>query len=310
MILTITLNPAVDETLTVHQLQLGETNRIKETDIDPGGKGLNVARVVKRLGRPCVAAMLLGGETGHFIRNRLEREAVDIAAVEIPEATRVNISVLDESTGVQTNLNHEGPQVTAAELHALEARIEEWLPETVVMAIGGSLPPGAPVDAYAHLIEWVRKDDVRTILDASGDALVEGVKARPYMIKPNVREAEKLLGRKLATDSDIAQAGRELVAGGIEIAVISMGSRGCIAVSEDGAWKVISPEVRAETTIGAGDSLVAGLAIGTFEHSSLADSLALGTAAAAATVMTHGTELCRVDDVQALLPRVKVEKLQ
>ena len=310
MILTITLNPAVDETLTVHQLQLGETNRIKETDIDPGGKGLNVARVVKRLGRPCVAAMLLGGETGHFIRNRLEREGVDIAAVEIPEPTRVNISVLDESTGVQTNLNHEGPQVTAAELHALEARIEEWLPETVVMAIGGSLPPGTPVDAYAHLIEWVRKDDVRTILDTSGDALVEGVKARPYMIKPNVREAEKLLGRKLATDSDIVQAGRELVAGGIEIVVISMGSRGSIAVSADGAWKAVSPEVRAETTIGAGDSLVAGLAIGTFEHSSLADSLALGTAAAAATVMTHGTELCRVEDVQALLPRVKVERLQ
>jgi len=310
VILTVTLNPAVDETLVVHQLQLGETNRIKETDLDPGGKGLNVARVVKRLGRPVVGAMLLGGETGHFIRNRLAREGVDIAAVEIAGKTRVNISVFDESSGVQTNLNHEGPHVDASELHAFESKLGEWLPEAVIMAVGGSLPPGAPTDIYAKMIEWARASDVRTILDSSGDALVEGIKARPYMIKPNIHEAENLLGRSLKTEEDIINAAKSLLDGGIEVVVISMGPRGSIAVTKDAVWKAIPPEVHAESTIGAGDSLVAGLAIGIFEHSGLDEALRLGTAAATATVMGHGTELCRVEDVRALLPQVRVERVR
>ena len=310
MIVTVTLNPAVDETLTVQHLQLGETNRIHETDIDPGGKGLNVGRVVKRLGRPTVVIALVGGETGQFIRNRLERENVETDLVEIEEPTRVNISVLDESTGIQTNLHQDGPAIGPADLHAVEAKIEEWMPEAVLAVLGGSLPPGAPADTYARLIEWLRENDVRTILDTSGAALIEGVKARPYMIKPNLREARELLGRTFETDNDVLQAGRELVGRGIGAAVVSMGRRGAIAVSREGAWKAIPPEVAIESTIGAGDSMVAGLAIGVYEHSSLAEGLALGTAAAAATIMTPGTELCRASDVQALLPRVIVERLQ
>ena len=310
MIVTVTLNPAVDETLTVQRLQLGETNRIHETDIDPGGKGLNVGRAVKRLGRPAVVIAFVGGETGQFIRNRLERENVETDLVEIEEPTRVNISVLDESTGIQTNLHHDGPTVGPADLHAVEAKIEEWLPEAVVAVLGGSLPPGAPADTYARLIESLRANDVRTILDTSGAALVEGIKARPHMIKPNLREARELLGRTIETDEDVLQAARELVDRGVGAVVLSMGRRGAIAASPEGAWKAVPPEVTTDSTIGAGDSMVAGLAIGVYEHSSLAEGLALGTAAAAATVTTPGTELCRAEDVQALLPRVKVERLQ
>lgn len=310
MIVTVTLNPAVDETLTVHQLLLGETNRIKETNIDPGGKGLNVARVIKRLGRPAVAITLVGGETGQFIKNRLEREGVEMDLVEISGETRVNISILDESAGIQTNLNHEGPRVDAAELHRTEAKVAEWLPEAVLIVLGGSLPPGAPSDTYARLIRWARQSDVRAILDTSGDVLSEGVCAQPYMIKPNVREAEYLLGRKLQTDDEIVEGSQELLNLGIEIVVVSMGVRGAIAVSREGVWKAIPPKVSKESTLGAGDSMVAGLAIGTSEHSGLADSLALATAAATATVMTPGTELCRPEDVQDLLPRVQVEQLR
>ena len=310
MILTVTLNPAVDETLSVHRLQLGETNRIEETSIDPGGKGLNVARVIRRLGRPTVAIALVGGETGEFIKNRLEREDIEKELVEIEGTTRVNISVIDESTGVQTNLNHDGPIVDPAELHALELRVEEWLPEVVLTVLGGSLPPGVPPDSYARMIRWMRENDVRTVLDTSGDALVRGVEARPYMIKPNVREAQELLGRELKTEGDIVEGARELTEREIKAVVVSMGARGAIAVSRDGAWKAVPPEVSKESTLGAGDSMVAGLAIGVSEHSSLPESLALGTAAATATVMTPGTELCRVEDVQALLPKVKIEQLQ
>jgi len=310
LIVTVTLNPAVDETLTVDRVELGETNRIKETHFDPGGKGLNVARVIRRLGRPTVAIALVGGETGHFVRNRLEREGVETDLVEIAADTRVNISVLDESTGVQTNLNHEGPNVTPADLHALEAKIEEWLPEAVLMVLGGSLPPGAPFDSYARIIGWARENDIRSILDTSNEALIEGVKAQPYMIKPNVRETEGLLGRKLESDGDMVEAAFELVGRGIEVVVVSMGGRGAIAVSHDGAWKAVPPEVSKESTLGAGDSMVAGLAVGVSEHSGLPESLALGTAAATGTIMRPGTELCRAEDVQELLPRVRVERVR
>lgn len=310
MIVTVTPNPAVDETLTVHQLQLGETNRIKATEIDPGGKGLNVARMVKRLGRPVVAILILGGETGGFIRARLEREDVDMDSVWIEEPTRVNISVLDDSSGQQTNLNHEGPAVTGGDLHALEHKIQEWLSEAVVMTFGGSLPPGAPADTYARLIRWVCEGDVKSILDASGDALAEGIKAKPYLIKPNLREVEALLGRSLKSDDDATDAGYELIDRGIHTVVISMGAKGAVGISREGTWKVTPPDVQVRSTLGAGDSMVAGLAIGIYEHLSLADGLALGTAAAAATVMSPGTALGRAEDIQELLPRVRVEQLR
>jgi len=310
LIVTVTMNPAVDETFTVHELLLGETNRIKSTDIDPGGKGLNVGRVVKRLGRPAMVITLIGGSTGEFIRQRLDQEGVDTDLVYIDGPTRVNISILDESTGVQTNLNHEGPEISFTDLHTVEGKIREWLPEAVVMVFGGSLLPGAPKDTYARLIRWVTESEVRSILDASGTALVEGIKAGPYLIKPNLREMQELLGRKLETDDEIIDGAQELLGRGIDTVVASMGSRGAIAVDSSGAWKAVPPEVATESTLGAGDSMVAGLAIGISEHTPLPDSLALGTAAATATVITPGTELCRVEDVQRLLPRVKVERLR
>jgi 1-phosphofructokinase family hexose kinase len=211
---------------------------------------------------------------------------------------------------VQTNLNHEGPHVEPAELQALESKLGERLPEAVVMAVGGSLPPGVPTDIYAKMIERARASDVRTILDSSGDALAEGIKAHPYMIKPNIREAEHLLGRSLGSEQEVVRGAHDLLDAGIEVVVISMGPGGAIAVTKDAVWKAIPPEVHAQNTIGAGDSLVAGLAIGIFEDSGLDEALRLGTAAATGTVMSHGTELCRVEDVQALLPQVRVERVR
>jgi 1-phosphofructokinase family hexose kinase len=194
-------------------------------------------------------------------------------------------------------------------LHGLEDKLQEWMPEAVLVVLGGSLPPGAPSDTYARLITWAKQNEVRTILDTSGDALVEGVKAQPYMIKPNATEAEQLLGRPLPTEDDVIAGGQELLQRGIEIVVISLGKRGALAISRSGVWKAVPPEVAPETTTGAGDSMVAGFAIAISEHKSLAEGLALGTAAATATVMAPGTELARQADVESLLPRVKVEQL-
>ncbi|MDH7481570.1 MAG: 1-phosphofructokinase [Armatimonadota bacterium] len=310
MIITLTLNPAVDQTLLVPEVRLGETNRVRATDIDPGGKGLNVARMLKRLGRPAVTIALVGGPTGHYIRHRLEHEGVETDLVEIRGTTRINISILDESSGIQTNFNQEGAEIDPTDLLAVEAKIAGWLQEMDVMAMGGSLPPGAPSDTYARLIRWINESGIRTALDSSGEALREGIKAQPYLIKPNIREAQDLLGRTLTTDEDVIAAAEELRSRGISVVVISMGKRGAIAVDEKGVWKAISPNVKVGSTIGAGDSMMAGLVIGIAEHMSLPDSLALGTAAATATVMNERTELGTPDQVQELLPLIRVEKIK
>ncbi|MDI6828166.1 MAG: 1-phosphofructokinase [Armatimonadota bacterium] len=310
MIVTLTLNPAVDQTLLVPQVRLGETNRVRATDIDPGGKGLNVARMVKRLGRPAVTIALVGGPTGQYIRHQLIREGVETDLVETKGTTRINISILDESSGIQTNFNQEGAEIDPVDLLAIETKIAGWLQEMDVMAIGGSLPPGAPIDTYARLIRWLQESGIRTALDTSGEALREGVKAKPHLIKPNIREAQDLLGRTLATEDDVIAAGEELHARGIAVVVISMGNRGAIAVDDSGIWKATSPNIKVGSTIGAGDSMVAGLVIGLAEQMSLRDSIVLGTAAATATVMNERTELGTADQVQEILPLVVVEKLK
>ncbi|MHB0913646.1 MAG: 1-phosphofructokinase [Armatimonadota bacterium] len=304
MILTVTLNPAVDETITVPHLQIGETHRISATTFDPGGKGLNVARVVRRLGRSAVVVAPVGGETGDFVEYRLRREGVERRLVEIDAPTRVNISILDKTT--QTNFNHEGPELAPSELDTVRREVEAGLPDAKLLVLGGSLPPGVPVNIYASLIESA---GVPTVLDTSGEALAEGVRARPFMLKPNRREAEELLAMKIDGVAGAVTAGRRLIDLGIELAVISMGKDGLVAVSREGAWRAVPPDVPVGSTLGAGDSLVAGISIGVTEGMSLPESLALGTAAAAATVMTPGTELCRPEDVRELLLRVEVERL-
>lgn len=309
MIVTVTMNPAVDETLTVPRLELGETNRIVATEFDPGGKGLNVSRVVDRLGRPTVAVVMLGGETGQFVRSRLQREDVDLEVVELDCPTRINISILDETAGVQTNFNNEGAPVRADDIDALDAAIDRLTAEATVMVFGGSLPPGVPSDIYRRLIDRVQAADTLCVLDTSGQALIEGIEARPHLIKPNLEEVSEILGREIATEAEAVEAGRELLARGIAVVVVSMGAEGAVAVTEDGVWRAVPPDVEVRSVVGAGDSMVAGLAIGLAEQSPIAQGLILATAAAAATVMTPGTDLCRPDDVQLLLDRVKVEKI-
>jgi len=309
LIVTVTMNPAVDETLTVHRLEVGETNRILETEFDPGGKGLNVSRVVDRLGRPTTAIVMLGGETGQFIRSRLQREDVDLEVIQLDCPTRINISILDESAGIQTNLNHEGAPIESTDLDALESAIRKWTSEARVMVFGGSLPPGAPAGTYRRMIDCVRDTDTICVLDTSGEALVEGIKARPYLIKPNREEIEEISGVEVESIDDAVAAAGDLLAQGIGEVVVSLGRDGAVAVTDEGAWRAIPPDVEVRSTIGAGDSMVAGLAIGLAEMLGTAQGLILGTAASTATVMTPGTDLCRPEDVQLLLDQVIVEKI-
>ncbi|HEU5287901.1 MAG TPA: 1-phosphofructokinase family hexose kinase, partial [Candidatus Limnocylindria bacterium] len=260
MITSVTLNPAVDEAIAVEEIALGEINRCDLDAVDPGGKGLNASRVIARLGRRTRAFGFVAGVTGELIRARLDAEGVPHAFDDVPGLTRINVMVLERRHARRTRLYLPGPHVGAADVARLRTRLETCASgETVI--IGGSVPPGLDAGVYGDLVRWLRGRGVRTVVDASGAALESALAAQPDLIKPNVEEAVALLGRPLASDDEVCDAARSLRALGAARVVISQGAHGAIGVDEAGAWKVRAPAVLVRTTVGAGDSMVAGLAI-------------------------------------------------
>jgi 1-phosphofructokinase family hexose kinase len=309
MIVTLTLNPAVDKTVFVPALRLGQVNRIARSQIDPGGKGINVSRVVHRLGRPTVAFGFLAGNLGAIVTRALDEEGVAHRFVWVEGETRLDVVVVDEERGLSTNLYDRGPTVAGTDLDRLLEDVGRWMRSARVLVAAGSVPPGVPRDVYAGLLREASDAGVQTILDADGDTLRAGLAGRPTLIKPNVREAEALLGRRLPDLATVVAGARELVARGPRIVVLSMAAEGSICATADRVLQAIPPAVERRSTVGSGDSLVAGLAIALAEGQDLVDGLRLGTAAGAATAATRGTELGAAPDIERLAGEVTIREL-
>jgi 1-phosphofructokinase len=308
MIITLTLNPAVDQTSWLERLEPGQVNRVLEAQIDPAGKGINASRVVHRLGWPTIAFGFLAGDTGNIVEKALRAERVQYHFVRTAGQTRINVTVID-SSGRATSFFGPGPPIGAEALESLDGLVQFWLRAGGVLVLAGSLPPGVPEDAYASYVRAARRAGVKVLLDADGNALRQGVRAGPDLIKPNVAEAEGLLERRLPDESAVLQAARELVARGIGIVVISMGGQGAICATRDGAWRVRPPAVERRSTVGSGDSMVAGLAVALARGDDIVVGLKLGAAAGAATAASEGTALGTPHDIAMLLPAVVIEAI-
>lgn len=213
--------------------------------------------------------------------------------------------VYERSLARRTRLYLPGPRVGPELLARLDERLGRLAPGTVAV-IGGSIPPGITHDVYRDLVRRLASRGVRALVDASGAALAAVLAARPALVKPNVEEVEELLGRPLRSDAQVLAAARELHARGPERVVVSQGADGAIGVDASGAWKAVAPAVTARSTVGSGDSMMAGLAVSLSEGRGLVEGLRLGTAAGAATAMVPGTQLCAPDEVARLLPEVLV----
>lgn len=303
-IVTVTLNPALDEAIAVDDVQLGTTNRCELDALDPGGKGINASRVIHRLGRKTLAFGFAGGITGRVLRERLQAEGLPFDFEEVDGQTRLNIMIFERSTGRRSRLYLTGARVEPAQAAALLARLEQL--DGGVVVLGGSLPPGLPDTIYQEFVERLR---VRPIVDTSGAPLAAVLPAKPLLVKPNVEEAETLLGRRLAGDRDVLAAADEIRRRGPDYVVISQGADGAIGVAADGAWKVVPPAITTCSTVGSGDSMIAGIAMAFNEGRSFIEGLRLGTATGAATAMVPGTHLCSAAQVAELLPRVVVHAL-
>ncbi|MEF3112493.1 1-phosphofructokinase family hexose kinase [Streptomyces chrestomyceticus] len=302
MILTVTLNAALDITYRVPRLQPHSTNRVTEVSERPGGKGLNVARVLTALGHRAVATGFAGGGTGDALRSLLAQEtSVTDALVPVGGATRRTVAVVDESTGDTTQLNEPGPVVTPAEWDAFMSTYRELLTGAQAVALCGSLPPGVPVDVYARLTRAARTAGVPVLLDTSGEPLRRGLAARPDLAKPNADELAALTG-----STEPLRAARDARRRGAHTVAASLGADGMLVVTADGAWQAAPPRRIAGNPTGAGDSAVAGLLSGLVEDLPWPARLARAVALSAATVRAPAAGEFDRGTYEELLGRVTV----
>lgn len=309
MICTVTLNPAYDKTVEVKDLIPRQVNTILSVRFDPGGKGINVSRVLAEMGHPTKALGIIGGDTGLYIKSHLESHGIPTGFVETDQPTRTNLTVIDIDDPPATELNEPGPVIDESIILQVEKTILDALTDCRMFVFAGSLPGGCPSDTYCRLIDLVRRRGATAILDTRDQALADGIKATPFMIKPNHHEAGDLLGRKVENVEDAADACREFNRLGIEVAIISMGSKGAVMASSQGTFHGIPPAVKVDSAVGAGDSLVAGVSMGLALGYSHCDALRLGIAAGTATATTPGTALCRKEVVEAINNQVEIVQI-
>ncbi|MFD4563583.1 1-phosphofructokinase family hexose kinase [Streptomyces sp. NPDC058467] len=282
MILTVTLNTALDITYRVRSLRPHSSHRVTEVSERPGGKGLNVARVLAALGHEVTVTGFTGGATGRAVQDQLTDTTGTVdALIPVTGSTRRTIAVVDATTGDTTQLNEPGPEITPAEWAAFQEAYEHLLRSASAVALCGSLPPGVPVGAYAHLIRAARASAVPVLLDTSGEPLRRGIAARPDIVKPNTDELAELTG-----SHDPSQATRDARRRGAHTVVASLGAEGLLAVNADGRWRATPPRRVPGNPTGAGDSAVAGLLSGLVEHLPWPDRLARAVALSTATVLS------------------------
>ena len=300
-IVTLTINPALDLSTSTEHVEPEHKLRCGPSRTDAGGGGVNVSRVIHRLGGQSIAIYAVGGPTGQAYRQLLEADGIIGRAIPVEGSTRENITIDELATGRQFRFVLQGPHLTADEWgECLAATIRAMTPGGYVVA-SGSLSPGVPDDVYARLARAAKARGARCIVDASGPALAAALAEGVHLVKPSARELGELVGRPLPTIDDRVAAARELVArGSAEGVALTLGGEGAVLVTADGVTRLEVPPVEVRSTVGAGDSFLAALVLRLAQGRTLDEAFRAGVAAGTATAMTEATELCHRDDVERL----------
>lgn len=304
VITTLTLNPAIDRTVTIPNFTAGAVNRVENTSDRPGGKGINVAAALAEHGHAVAALGFLGRNNETIFTAFFAARGIKDNCLRLPGSTRVGIKITDPARNETTDINFPGLTPGPADLTALRAQIAQLSGGWCVLA--GSLPPGVPSSIYREFVDTLKARGVRTVLDSSGEALRQALKAGPDFIKPNVHELEALLGRALPTEADVIAAARELVAGGVGLVVVSRGADGACFVTADEVITARPPSVTVRSTVGAGDAMVAGVVAARLRGLSLADTARLATAFSLSALTRTGTSLSLQAEIDAFASRVQI----
>lgn len=309
MIYTVTLNPAIDKTVVIPDFAAGEVNRVQSLRIDAGGKGINVSKCLDSLGVKSIAGAILGGTTGEQILTLLAQKELEVLSVFIPDQSRTNLKIIDPEQGKNTDINEPGPRVPESALLELRDGIGAKICPGDIVILSGSLPGGADVSLYGRWISFFHSLGAVVFLDADGEAMQEGIKAIPYLIKPNEVELSRIVGRDLSAQQEFIEAGKALMQMGIKEVVISLGSDGAIFISEDGIFKADALKVPVLSTVGAGDSMVAAMAYGLEKKLPRRKRIQLAVAIGAASVMCDGTQAPDAELVWKLAEQVEIQEV-
>jgi 1-phosphofructokinase len=302
MIYTVTLNPSLDYIVEVDQVTLGELNRTKNETKFPGGKGINVSQVLKRLDVGSRALGFLGGFTGDYIEEFLTSHGINTDFVKVDEDTRINIKLKSED---ETEINAKGPNITEENFEALKGKIRELTSEDILV-LAGSIPSTMPESTYEELVKLCNENGTKFIVDAEGELLKKVLPLNPFLIKPNHHELGDLFNTVINSCEEVIPYGRELIKQGAQNVIVSLADKGAVLINKDLALIATSPKGDVKSSVGAGDSMVAGF-IATYEKTkSIEEAFRFSVAAGSATAFSIG--LCTREKMESLLPQVIVEK--
>lgn len=290
MIVTVTMNPAIDKTVDINRLEKGDLNRIKRVEMDAGGKGINVSKTIKELGGESIAAGFTGGNCGNMIKNMLKAQGITTDFVEVRGETRTNLKVVEERGDV-TELNEPGPEVSEEQLEELIGRLEGYAGPDTLFVLAGSIPAGVPKDVYRLITERVHQKGAMVLLDADGELFTQSLKASPDMLKPNRSELEQYFDMDYrASEQELVHMGRRLLDGGASMIAISLGQMGAMFLTGEKGYRCPGLSVKAHSTVGAGDAMVAAMAYSWDHKLPLEECIRLCMGASAGAVTTIGTK--------------------
>ena len=305
-ILTVTINPALDKSAIVDQVIPDDKLECRNIKYEAGGGGINVARVLKRFGENAKALYQSSGPSGNMLKELLDDEGIDSLTFETVNWTRENFIVVDDRTKKQYRFGMKGPQYRDHEPDQLFKMITEVTPKPEFLVISGSVPPGISIDFIQKLCEWGKTENIKIILDTSGEALFEAMKVGVYLVKPNLKELSQITGKSTVNQKEQEEVALSLVENNkAEFVVVSLGPNGAMMASKEGVFHQIPPLVETKSTVGAGDSMVAGMVwalINNFESKKI---LQYGVACGTAATMNSGTGLCKMEDINSILATIE-----
>jgi len=308
-IVTVTLNPCIDKTMKVNGFCEGGLNRVEEVRSDAGGKGINVAKVLKYFNAEVLATGIMGKQGSDVLVSEITERKIEHRFLTVPGITRTNYKLYNKVTKQITEINEPGFNVSEKEKEGFLSLLKEQLGNTEILVLSGSVAPGISTDIYKELTTLAKAKGIRTVLDAEGERFQKGLEAVPFAVKPNLYEMELYIGRKISGMNDLLLCGETIIKQGIELLAVSMGADGAVFMTKDERYYVKPPAVQCRSTVGAGDSMVAAIAYGLSQKMSIKETACLATAAGTVTATKEGTQVCSLPEVTDFLEKLLVESL-
>jgi tagatose 6-phosphate kinase len=310
MIITVALNPAIDKVCLCEDFSLNSVNRLKEISATPGGKALNVARVINSLGHRVMIVGLIGGYTGQRIKNILQKENIASDFFEIDDESRICTTILDRKNNTYTQANEMGPFINQKDYDYFFDKYKTIIKTADIIVCSGSVPPGISKDVYGEMVDAANKIGKRVIIDARLHYLQKAIEKVPYMIKPNIHEIEELVKRKLSSIDDVVHEILKLMDSGIEMVVVSMEDKGAIIGNGYKIYQAVPPKVEVKNSVGSGDSMVAGFAAAINKNYNIEKTIALGVACGTANAMEFTIGKVNMDNLKKIYNNIEIKRLK